>query len=217
MKLLILVLCLCIAVAENSKLIDKLEKLYSSDSASDSQPPDIGILEKVDELDALMQDTKEPEPIASEKRRVTKKGYCFDGKTLADGPGNRGCAGKLCYDAMPAYCDREFENLNEKERTDLCKKYKEHYEQRCPFTCGFCKHRSPGLDCRRKYGVNECCWNGVRSLKPDKSDCMPCADIYPETCKEFFTNRNGLRCGSNSYHIRDFLDKSCPKLCGRCQ
>ncbi|XP_031549828.1 uncharacterized protein LOC116287301 [Actinia tenebrosa] len=220
MKLLILALCFCLAVAENSKLIDELEKLLSSDSASDSQAPDIGILEKVDELDALMQDTKESEPMASEKKPAAKYGYCLDGSTFADGPDMRGCARKLCYDERPGECIRDFKNKNEKEKKIACYKDYSHYRERCPFTCGFCKQRSPGLECRRKYGAGAkygCCWDGLPAFKPDKSDCMVCRDINPHTCRQFYNDMKGEACGTNSYRIRQFLFSRCPRLCGRCQ
>ncbi|XP_031549825.1 uncharacterized protein LOC116287298 isoform X2 [Actinia tenebrosa] len=203
MKLLILALCFCLAVAENSNSIEDLEKILSSDS----QLPDIGNLENVDKLEALMQN----------KLKLKGYKYCMDGKTLAEGPGMEGCPKRLCYDKKTLQCRKELGKLSAKERFHLCHTEYITYRERCPYTCGLCKPRNPVQECRKIHGATaRCCSNGKPALKPDKSDCEVCSNNNPSLCERFYKFLGG-KCETSAYLVRRYLYTNCPKRCGRCQ
>ncbi|XP_031558256.1 papilin-like [Actinia tenebrosa] len=135
-------------------------------------------------------------------------GCCRDGKTNADGPREQGCAVKLCYDVFVDGCPESKKNgtCSSPETLALMK-------ERCPYSCGFCKHFAPSKsEClNSRYG---CCWDGDFAVGPDQKGCRPCVDTYPHACKEFAVP--GSCSNSGAYYTRTFLEKNCPKSCGVC-
>ncbi|EDO47895.1 predicted protein [Nematostella vectensis] len=183
-----------------------------------------------DELDALIRKSpdypnsdsileRDPQKTENERQDLPLFGYCRDGKTPAEGPKEKGCPRKLCYDRYVSSCEKLM-NENEKYYKQICRADYEKYLEECPYTCGFCplKALAPHITCeidgkKPKYG---CCFDGLPALKPDKSDCQPCRDIYPHSCSQFFASYGGIKCESNSYGIRTFLQTKCAKTCGYC-
>ncbi|EDO44641.1 predicted protein [Nematostella vectensis] len=208
--LIVLLLCVCTALAapQTDSLIDELDKLiHHEETENDPMEELLSGVEPMNEEDKAWL-AKFDAATKSSAKRGANFGRCIDGRTLADGPNGIGCAKKLCYDARVSAC----KGISKR----ICYSAYRRFREECPFSCSFCKSRSPEQGCEAAYGSRArygCCADGFPALRPGKTDCR-CEDANAHVCKQFIPKEGGCRTGS--YRLRTFFQSRCLKSCGFC-
>lgn len=133
--------------------------------------------------------------------RNWKNHCCPDEKTRADGPAQKGCPKKLCYDKWVGYCPQ----AKAEGGCDRSAKLRDH----CAWSCNQCHRPAPSKLCQGPYG---CCWDGRRASGPNKKGCRECKDYTPHICSIWGANY----CDTGSYKTTWFMQRYCPGTCGLC-